>query len=89
MAAEKTHHGYTLEEIFWWVKRLGKNVALHTEAGQYRMVFSHRTCGTQDLYGSIWTVAKNAVEALATAIGSADHLDLEAFAKEFPESVSA
>lgn len=89
MAADKTHHGYTLEEIFWWIKRLGKNVSLHTEAGEYRMVFSHRTCGTQELYGSIWSVAKSAVEALATAIGSADRIDLEAFACEFPESVSA
>lgn len=89
MAAEKTHHGYTLEEIMWWVKRLGKNFSLRVEASEFRMIFSNASCGTQEFYGSVWTCAKNAMDALATAVGKADHTDLEAFAAAFPESVSA
>ncbi|WP_147200822.1 hypothetical protein [Pantoea sp. CCBC3-3-1] len=88
MAAEKTYKGYTLDQVMWWVKRLGQNVALRVEAGEYRLIFSHKTCGTQELYGSFWTCAQNAVEALATAIRRADNADIEAYAAEYPESVS-
>lgn len=89
MATEKTYRGYNLEEILWWVKRLGKNLSMHTEAGEFRLVFSHKSCGTQELYGSIWTVAKNAMDAIASAVDSAELSDMEAFAQDFPESVSA
>ncbi|HHA1396925.1 hypothetical protein [Enterobacter soli] len=89
MREEKTHKGYTLEEILWWAKRLGNNFSLRVEMGQFRMVFSHKSCGTQEFYGSIWTIAKNAMDALASAIGKADHADLDAFAHEFPECASS
>lgn len=89
MAFEKIHKGYTIEQIFWWVKRLGHNVSMRVEAGEYRLVFAHKSCGTQELYGSLWVVAKNAIEALGSAVRRADRLAEEAFAIEFPESTSA
>ncbi|PLR29158.1 hypothetical protein CYR55_22970, partial [Chimaeribacter californicus] len=68
MAFEKIHNGYSIEQIFWWVKRLAYNVSLRVEAEEYRLVFSHKSCGTQELYGSLWVVAKNAIEALGSAV---------------------
>ena len=89
MAEEQQYRGYTLNEIFWWVKRLGENFSMRIEAGEFRLVFSHKTCGTQELYGKLWTVAKNSLDALLPAIKAANHVDLEAYADEFPQSESA
>jgi hypothetical protein len=88
MPTDKQYRGYTLEEIFWWVKRLSENFSMRIEAGEFRLVFSHKSCGTQELYGKLWTIAKNALDALKSAIKAASSGDLEAYAEEFPQSES-